>query len=119
MNDLSDVAKVRRWARANGHEVADRGRIARHIVAASDLVNGADVMDRSGRRPAPPATIEAIERMKARQPMRSYVSTVVIVDEDGTEHPLHPELLRPAGSAIDPLSAARPSFDWRARSRRR
>lgn len=54
MNDLSDTAKVRRWVRANGYEVADRGRISREIVGAYNLVNGADAVDRSGHKRAAP-----------------------------------------------------------------
>jgi hypothetical protein len=97
MNDLSDMAKVRRWAGANGYAVADRGRIAREIVAAYNLVNGADVVDRSGRRPAAPTTIEAIEQLKSAEPTRSHVieTTVVIIDEDRTEHPFDFDLIDP------------------------
>lgn len=30
----NDLASVRAWARANGHEVSDRGRISRKVVEA-------------------------------------------------------------------------------------
>lgn len=31
-----DLASIREWAKANGHNVSDRGRIARDVVAAYD-----------------------------------------------------------------------------------
>lgn len=31
-----DLAAIRKWARANGHEVADRGRIPQNIIDAFD-----------------------------------------------------------------------------------
>lgn len=35
----SDLAEIRAWARENGHEVADRGRIHGHIVDAFDAAH--------------------------------------------------------------------------------
>lgn len=32
----SDLAEIREWAKANGHEVSDRGRVAQEIVDAYD-----------------------------------------------------------------------------------
>lgn len=32
----SDLAEIRAWARENGYEVSDRGRIYEHILAAYD-----------------------------------------------------------------------------------
>jgi len=35
----SDVSKVRAWAKANGHDVSERGRIAATVRAAYDAVH--------------------------------------------------------------------------------
>jgi hypothetical protein len=34
-----DLAKVREWARAHGHQVSDRGRISAEVQAAYDKAN--------------------------------------------------------------------------------
>jgi hypothetical protein len=36
----SDLGEVRAWARKNGHEVSDRGRISAGILAAYDKAHG-------------------------------------------------------------------------------
>jgi Lsr2 len=36
----SDLSSVREWARKNGHEVSDRGRISAGILAAYDKAHG-------------------------------------------------------------------------------
>lgn len=36
----ADLAKVREWARANGHVVSDRGRISATVQDAYDRANG-------------------------------------------------------------------------------
>ncbi|MGV8968705.1 MAG: Lsr2 family DNA-binding protein [Cellulomonas sp.] len=35
----SDVTKIREWARANGHNVSERGRISADVRAAYEAVN--------------------------------------------------------------------------------
>jgi hypothetical protein len=35
----NDLAEIRAWAKANGHEVSDRGRIAQSIQDAYDAAN--------------------------------------------------------------------------------
>jgi hypothetical protein len=36
----ADLGAVREWARANGHQVSDRGRISAQVQAAYDKANG-------------------------------------------------------------------------------
>ena len=36
----SDLGSVREWARENGHQVSDRGRISAGILAAYDQAHG-------------------------------------------------------------------------------
>lgn len=38
-NPKRDLNAVREWARANGHEVSDRGRIAQSVMDAYDAAN--------------------------------------------------------------------------------
>lgn len=35
----TDLAEVREWARANGHQVSDRGRVSSEVLAAYDARN--------------------------------------------------------------------------------
>jgi hypothetical protein len=35
----SDLAEIREWAKSNGHEVSERGRIANAVVAAYDAAH--------------------------------------------------------------------------------
>lgn len=35
----NDLNKIREWARANGHKVSDRGRIAQKVIDAYDASN--------------------------------------------------------------------------------
>lgn len=39
MASLPDIDEIRAWARANGHTVSDRGRIATKIVEAYDVAH--------------------------------------------------------------------------------
>lgn len=93
----SEIAKVRRWARDNGHVVGDRGRISRKVVDAYNVAVGAEAVDRSGRQGAAVTTIEAIERLKVsanRVRPHAITSTIVVVDAHGVEHPYSPDLFR-------------------------
>lgn len=38
-NGSNDVTAIREWARANGHEIGDRGRIPAAIIAAYEAAN--------------------------------------------------------------------------------
>ena len=37
--DSRDLAAIREWARANGHQVSDRGRISSEVMAAYEQAN--------------------------------------------------------------------------------
>lgn len=37
----SDTGKIREWARENGHQISDRGRLAASVVAAYDAAHAA------------------------------------------------------------------------------
>jgi hypothetical protein len=110
-DELSDIAKVRRWARSNNFAVASRGRIGRHVLDAYNLANRASVVDLSGRRPREVVAIEVIEQLRlggTRRRAGEVSSEIVIVDADGTEHPFHPDLLLDSGDPDDDLRHQRP-----------
>ncbi|WP_344200024.1 Lsr2 family DNA-binding protein [Aeromicrobium alkaliterrae] len=92
----SPYAQVRRWAKLNGYDVGVRGRIARTVLDAYNEANQANVVDHSGRRPRKSMLMEEIESLRLPRVARraNITVTVFVVDEDGTQHPYAPGMLK-------------------------
>ena len=90
--DASPVASVRRWARAQGLKVADRGRLPRDLIDAYNAVHTPKVTDRSGRQRQRVTKMSDIARLSGTSPGGKVVvrTTMWIVDLDGTRREFDP-----------------------------
>jgi hypothetical protein len=118
--EATEMSRVRRWARANGYRVADRGRVSESVLHAFNDANRLQVRDPWAGRRARSVTMQEIESIKESEKRsgKGIATRVWVVDELGDLRPYRPELLDrpPTSSSLRavsaPLDAERQPFRW-------
>ncbi|WP_422652871.1 Lsr2 family DNA-binding protein [Aeromicrobium sp. UBA7512] len=105
----TEISAVRAWARAQGYEVAPKGRLAGFVLDAYYVDTGRKVIDASGRQPRRRADVRAMERSRRSadsEQVRTKVTVEVVVIDDGKTFPYSPELLLPSEHESQPRPMA-------------
>jgi hypothetical protein len=69
VNDREHTAAVREWARENGHQVSDRGRIPNSVLEAYERRDSAPAAPVEAQAPAAPVEEAPAKRRKAAPPV--------------------------------------------------
>jgi len=91
VGDSTQIARVRRWARANGYVVADRGRVPVAVLRAYNATHRPTVQDRSGRQRRNKTLMSEIEQLRfapARH-LADITTSAWVVGDGGQIEPLH------------------------------